>query len=1057
MFSKIFIERPRLAAVISIVIFLAGLIALFNIPVAQYPQITPPEITVTASYPGANAQVVCDTVAAPIEEEVNGVENMLYMSSTCSNDGRYELSVTFAVGSNPDIDQVNLQNRIQLAQPKLPKEVLDQGISVRRRTANIMAAISFYSPKKTRDRLFLSNYVSIYIDEALVRVPGVSDVMIFGEREYSMRVWLNPDRLTALGLTPEDVITAIRNQNIQAAVGSLGTAPALAGQQIQLALKARGRLEKPEEFENIVIRTNEAGGVVRLRDVGRVELASLSYSHESTLNGAPAVTIAVYRSAEANSLETMQAVRNELKRLSAYFPEDMDYRIVLDTTEYVSAAIKEIRFTLILTFLLVLLVNFIFLQNWRATLIPTVVIPVSIVGTFAILLFIGYSANTISLFGLVMAIGLVVDDSIVVVENVMRIMSEEKLPPKEATLRSMEQITGPVIATTLVLLAVFVPVAFVPGITGQLYRQFAVTISVSVCISTICALTLSPAMCATILTPQEERPTKASLLGKIFSTPFRIFNTFLGASRSGYITISGWLIRKVVTSLFMYCLIIFLTWMLFTSRPRGFIPDEDQGYFFINVQLPESATLERTVKTMEKITDMIRSIPGVRDVIGVSGFSILRGGAENVAFGIAILKPWDDRKGRELQIDHIVATAQQKVATLPEATCFVFTPPPIIGLGRSGGFDFRLLALEGQSPQEMQSVAMALMMAANQHPYLRRVFTTYRADTPQLFVKVDRTKAEFLNVPVSRIFSTLQAYMGSAYVNDFTLRGRVYQVKIQSDEPYRNDFSDIYRLYVRSNSAQMVPLKSLINLSVVNGPQIISRYNLFPSVSFQGSAAPGYSSGQAMDAMEELARKILPRGYGFEWSSISYQEKQVRGQVIVIFLFAMIFGYLFLVGQYESWNMPLAIILYVPISTFGALLGLWIAGLPLSLYAQIGIVLLVGLSSKNAILIVEFAKKAREEGKSIIEAALEAARIRFRPVLMTAFTFIFGVIPMVIATGAGAASRRAIGTTVFSGMLVCTVLGIFFIPLLFYCFQIIREKAHSLLRQNAKASDDTAA
>ncbi|SFM39207.1 efflux RND transporter permease subunit [Thermodesulforhabdus norvegica] len=1053
MFSKIFIERPRLAAVISIVIFLAGSIALFNIPVAQYPQITPPEITVSATYPGANAQVVCDTVASPIEEEVNGVENMLYMSSTCSNEGRYQLSVTFAVGSDPDIDQVNLQNRIQLAESKLPQEVVDQGISVRRRTANIMAAISFYSPRKSRDKLFLSNYVSTYVEDALLRVPGVSDVMIFGEKEYSMRIWLNPDRLTALGLTPSDVITAIRNQNIQAAVGSIGTAPAPQGQQIQLTLKSRGRLEKPEEFENIVVRTNELGGVVRVRDVGRVELASLSYSHESTLNGAPVVTIAVYRSSDANTLETMEAVRNELKRLSADFPEDIDYSVVLDTTEYVSAAIKEIRFTLGLTFLLVLIVNFVFLQDWRATLIPTVVIPVSIIGTFAILLLIGYSANTISLFGLVMAIGLVVDDSIVVVENVMRIMSEEKLPPKEATLRSMEQITGPVIATTLVLLAVFVPVAFVPGITGQLYRQFAVTISISVCISTLCALTLSPAMCASILVPVGESSKKKSGFQRILDLPFRVFNTSLDRARKGYVGISGWLIRKTAISLLIYGLIIFFTWMLFTSRPRSFIPDEDQGYFFINVQLPEAASLERTVKTMEKVTALVRSIPGVRDVIGVSGFSILSGGAENVAFGIAILKPWDERKGREMHIDSIVAAAQRKVATLPEATCFVFTPPPIMGLGRSGGFDFRLLALEGQSPQEMQSVAMALMIAANQHPALQRVFTTYRADTPQLFVTVDRTKAEFLNVPVSPIFSTLQAYMGSAYVNDFTLRGRTYQVRVQAEERYRNDLSDVYRLYVRSDAGQMIPLRSLIKVSTITGPQIISRYNQFPSVSFQGSAAPGYSSGQAMDAMEELARKVLPRGYGFEWSSISYQEKQVRGQVLVIFLLAMVFGYLFLVGQYESWNMPIAIILYVPISTFGALLGLWVAGLPLSLYAQIGLVLLVGLSSKNAILIVEFAKNAREEGKSTTEAALEAARIRFRPVLMTAFTFIFGVIPMVVATGAGAASRRAIGTTVFSGMLVCTIIGIFFIPMLFYCFQTIREKAHSLLRPGEKPVD----
>ena len=1030
MFSQIFIERPRLAMVISIIITLAGLIALFNIPVAQYPQITPPVIRVTAAYPGANAQVVADTVAAPLEKEVNGVDNMLYMSSTCANDGTYSLSVTFDVGTDPDIDQVNLQNRVQLAIPKLPREVVDQGIGVRKRSASIMAAISFYSPKGTRDRLFLSNYVSKTIKDALVRLKGVSDVFIFGEMEYSMRIWMDSTRLTALGLTADDVIDAIRQQNVQAAVGSIGSEPVDNNQQVQFTLRAKGRLQDVNDFEKIIVRANGQGGLVRVRDIARVELGAASYGHESILNGAPAVAIGLYRSPGANTLDTMKEVRNELERLAQRQPSDVQYETILDTTKYVSAAIHEIEVTLFITFLLVIGVIFVFLQDWRASLVPTVTVPVSLIGTFAVLLALGYSANTISLFALIMAIGLVVDDTIVVVENVHRIMERRKLGPKAATMRAMGQVTGPIVATTLVLLAVFVPVAFLPGISGQLYKNFAVTLCTSVVISMICALTLSPALCATLLRPI--RPVRWG--------PLAWFNRALDASRKGYVAGASWLVRRLVVVLLIFIGIFGANYLLFTTRPTSFLPEEDQGWFFVNIQLPEAASLSRTNEVLQQVTRELKSIKGVDNVIGVSGFSLLSGNADNVGFGIGILSPWDKRNRPELHLSAIMGQAQGKLAAISSANIFVFTPPAILGLGTTGGFDFRLQALEDQSPQEIAATTRAMAIAANQEPALLRVFSTYTANTPQLFVNLDRTMAEYLKVPVSRVFSTLQTQLGSSYVNDFNLRGRVYQVKVQAEAQYRDAQEDIGRLYIRSDDGKMVPMKSLVTMSTVLGPQIVDRYNQFASTQINGNAAPGFSSGEAMAAMERLAAKVLPAGYGYDWSSMSFQELKAGGKVSILFGLALLFGYLFLVGQYESWIIPLPIIIYVPVATLGALIGLWLTGLNLSMYAQVGLVLLVGLASKNAILIVEFSKDRRKEGMSVEKAALEGAQIRFRPVLMTAFTFILGVAPMVIASGAGAGSRRAVGTTVFSGMLLATVVGIFLIPALYYGFQSVGEK-----------------
>ncbi len=1029
MISGPFIRRPRLAMVLSIVITVAGLLAIAVIPVAQFPEITPPVVQVEAVFPGADAETVADTVGAPIEAQVNGVDGMLYMSSSSSNNGVYSLQVTFAVGTNPDIAQVNVQNRVSLALPRLPEEVSDQGVSVRKQSTSFLQAVTFFSPDGSHDEIFLYNYAAINVRDAVARLDGVGLAQILGSLDYSMRVWMNPDRMAALGITAQDVIEAIESQNLQASAGQVGAPPTDLDQQLQFTVRAKGRLTDTAEFEEIIVRANRDGAVVRVRDIARVELGAQSYDANAELNGRPAVTMLVYQQPGANALAVAEAVEAEIARLAERFPEGVEHRVIYDTTEFVDQTIREILVTLGLTFVIVVTVTFVFLQSWRTTLIPSLAIPVSLIGVFAVLLALGFTANTISLFALVLAIGLVVDDAIVVVENVERTMAEDGLGPREAAVRAMGQVSGPIVATTLVLLAVFVPVGFLPGITGQLYQEFAVTLSVAVVISSLVALTLSPALCAALL-----KPSRRHRRG-----PLGLFNRGLEAAGRGYQAVVRRLVRRAVLAVLVAVGVFGAVYLLYDRLPTSFLPAEDQGYFFVDVQLPSAASLARTERVLDEMEAVLADTDGIENYITVAGFSLLNGTTlPRAGLVVVVLEPWAERAGRS--VFTILGETRQRFAAIPGANIFPFAPPSIRGLGQTGGFDFRLQALGGQPPSETARVLRNLIIRANQDPAIAAAFSTYSADVPQIFVDLDREKARYVGVEVSDVFRTLQAQLGAAFVNDFNLYDRVFQVRVQADDDYRDAEPDIERLHVRNADGAMVPLRTLVELERVLGPELVTRYNQFSSATVNGEAAPGVSSGQAREAMTRLAADNLPDGYGFEWSSLSFQEERVGNQAVFLFALSLLFAYLFLVGQYESWAIPAAVLLSVGVAVLGAVVALFLTGIGANIYTQIGLVLLIGLASKNAILIVEFAKTRRAAGETVHEAALTAARQRFRAVLMTAFSFICGVLPLVLATGAGSASRQAIGWTVFAGMLAATLIGILLVPALFAAFQRLRER-----------------
>ena len=1031
MFVDFFIDRPIFAGVISIVISLAGAVCINLLPIAQFPQITPPTVQVKATYTGANAEVVEKTVTTPIEEQINGVEGMTYMSSISSNDGTSNITVTFDVGYDLNIAAVDVQNRVTMAQPQMPDDVRKYGITTQKRSPDFVVIISLYSPDDTFDDLFLSNYASINIVDILKRLPGVGDVQIFGEKKYAMRLWLNPDKLTSMEMTATDVISAVQEQNVQVAAGKIGDTPSPPGQTFTYSINTLGRLSSPEQFEDIIIRTRTDGSVVRVKDVGRVELGAENYGWFGHLNGGKAALVGVFQLPGANALDVAQEVYANMERLSKRFPQGLKYAVSYDTTLFVKESIKEVIKTLLEAMALVFLVVYIFLQNWRATMIPAIAIPVSLVGTFAVLKAFGFSINTLTLFGLVLAIGIVVDDAIIVVENASRCIDEKGMAPKEATKEAMREVTGPIIATTLVLMAVFVPVAFMPGITGQLYRQFALTIAFSVGISAINALTLSPALCAALLRPT---PKKQAWF-------FRKFNQLFEWSRSQYLKGVRWFIKAWVLVLLVFAGLVFATYTMFKIVPTGFVPAEDEGYFMVMLQTPEGASLHRTGKVCSTVEKILEKTPGVKSIVMIGGYNLLNSAMDpSSAAAFVMLDPWDERKTPELSLDGVMGTFMAQTQDINEAVVIPFPPPPIQGLSTTGGFEFELQDLTGGSLIELRAAAERLMAAGREQPVLTPLSTTFEVNYPQFYVELDRTKAKSLQISISDIFTTLQTFLGSMYVNDFNKFGRVYRVFIQAEDNYRAKREDIAKLYVRAGDGSMVPLSALVKVKQIRGVQSIKHYNLYRTVSLYGGNAPGYSTGQAIAAMEAISAKELSNEYGYEWTGTAYQEIEAGGMAPYIFSLALAFVFLFLAAQYESWVMPLMVMLAVPLAILGALLAQHIRGIDNDVYCQIGLVMLIGLASKNAILIVEFARDLREQGMSIVEAAVQASRERLRPILMTAFAFILGVVPMVVAQGAGAASRHSLGTAVFGGMLASTFLSLVLVPVLYVVLERLRER-----------------
>src|SRR5712672_395582 len=1031
-FSHFCIRLPIFAAVLSIVIVIGGLIAMTQLPIAQYPEIVPPTVVVRAIYPGANPKVLAETVATPIEQEVNGVENMLYMSSTSTSDGIMALTITFKLGTDLNTAQVLVQNRVAIALPKLPEEVRRLGVTTTKRSSDLTMVTHLVSPDGSRDELYLGNYAFLQVKDQLARIPGVGDVTVFGARDYSMRIWLDPEKLASRNMTAGDLVRAVREQNLQVAAGIIGQPPVPSGQDFQLTISTQGRLLDEKQFGEIIIKQGSQGQVTRIQDVARVELAARDYSVSSQLSGKPAAALVIWQLPGSNAIDTSDAVRAKLAELKKNFPPGVDYRVIYDTTLFARESIQAVVHTLFEAVLLVVLVVIVFLQNWRASVIPMLAVPVSLIGTFAVMKVFGFSLNNLSLFGLVLAIGIVVDDAIVVVENVERNIALG-LTPVDAAKKAMDEVSGPVVAVALVLCAVFVPTAFVSGITGQFYRQFALTIAVSTVISAFNSLTLSPALSALLLKSHHaKRDWFAAGMDRVLGWFFRLFNKSFEATTGGYTHAVGGVVRRWGIALAVYGGLLLLTWGGFKTVPTGFIPAQDSGYLIVFAQLPDGASLERSQKIISRAGEIARAIPGVNGTVEFPGYNLLVGAnLPNAGTMFISLDAFENRKDPHKSAQAIMGQLYAQYAELRDARVLVLPPPPVRGLGSTAGFKMMVQDRTDAGLDVLAGTSFKMMVDGSQTPGLAQVFTTFTTRVPQLFVDVDRVKAKSMNVALADVNDTLQIYLGSLYVNDFNRFGRTYQVTAQADANFRVHAEDIPKLKARNAAGDMVPLGTLVDVRETTGPDKVIRYNLYPAADINGVAMPGVSSGQAIALAQQLAAKELPAGMDYEWTDLTYQEILAGNTIVFIFPLCVLLVFLTLAAQYESWSLPLAIILIVPMCQLSAVAGIWLRHMDINIFTQIGLIVLVGLASKNAILIVEFARQLEESGKGITDAAIEAARLRLRPILMTSFAFILGVVPLVLATGAGAEMRQALGTTVFSGMLGVTVFGVFLTPVFY--------------------------